>query len=94
MCSLAARRCGSNLRRLGSSRLLSRRGLNPSPNSSRETLIAAAETREGRGQKAHVVPCRVLSNSTKLRNGKAARVASCAKVVSSAKSAKFALSSR
>ena len=73
MCSLAGRRLGSSRRR-------SRRGLSPS--SSRETPIAAAETREGRGQKVHALR-RVLSNSTKLRNAKAGRV------VSSVKSAKL-----
>jgi hypothetical protein len=91
MCSLAVQRHGSNRpRRFGSSRLLSN-ALSRSPNSSRETPIAAAETREGRGQKAHA-PGRALSNSTKLRNAKAGRVAgrvvSNAKVVSSVKNAK------
>lgn len=89
MCSLAGRRRGSSLLRLGSSRRLSRRGLNRSPSSSREALIAAAETREGRGQKAHGALRRVLSNSTKLRNAKAGRRLSNAKAVSSVKSARF-----
>jgi hypothetical protein len=86
MLSRAVQRCGS-------SSLHNRRGL--SPNSSRETPIAAAETREGRGQKAHALG-RVLSNSSKLRNVKAGKVAgrvvSNAKVVSSVKNAKSALS--
>jgi len=77
-------------RRRGSSRRPSRRGL--SPNSSRETPIAAVETREARGQKAHALRL-ALSNSTKLRNAKGGRVAdrvvSNAKVVSSVKNAKF-----
>ena len=84
-------RCGSRNRssRCGSSRRHSRRGLSLSPSSSRATPIAAAETREGRGQKAHGARGRVLSNnSTKLRNAKADRVVSNAKVVSNVKSAK------
>jgi hypothetical protein len=85
MRSLAVQKCGSS--RCGSRRH-SRRGLSPS-SSSRATPIAAAETREGRGQKAHGARGRVLSNnSTKLRNAKADRVVSNAKVVSNVKSAK------
>jgi hypothetical protein len=98
MCSLAAQRRGSSqLRRFGSSRLLSRNALSRSRNSSRATPIAAAETPEGRGQKVHALG-RALSNSSKLRNAKAGKVAgrvvssakvvSKAKVVSNAKSAK------
>src|ERR1044071_6358692 len=64
MLSLAVRRCGS--------RGHSRRG--PNRNGSRATSSAVvAAIREVREQKAHVAPGRVLSNSTKLRNGKAVR---------------------
>jgi len=94
MCSLAVQRRGSSrLRRRGSSRRHSRRGR--SPNSSRVTSIAAAETPEGRGQKAHALG-RALSNSSKLRNAKAGRVvrnAKVARVVRNAKSVRSALGS-
>jgi hypothetical protein len=99
MCSLAAQRRGSSPRRLGSSRLLSRNALSRNRSSSRATPIAAAETPEGRGQKAHGALGPVLSNSSKRRNAKGgkvagrvvsnAKVASKAKVASNARSAKF-----
>ena len=75
--------CSLAVQRRGSSRLLSN-ALSHNRNSSRETPIAAAETREGRGQKAHALG-RALSNSSKLRNAKGGRVVSNAKVVSKAK---------
>jgi len=91
MCSLAARRRGSSPHRLGSnrlssrcgsSRLLSRRGLSPNRNSSRAPSSAAAEIREGRAPRVplplHGARRRVLSS--KLRNAKAGRLSSHAKV--------------
>jgi hypothetical protein len=90
MCSLAVQRRGSSRpRRLGSSRLR-RNALSPNRNSSPATSIAVAETQEGRGQKAHAL-CRALSNSSKLRNAKAGRVLTNAKVgvVRNAKSGDF-----
>jgi hypothetical protein len=96
MRSLAVQKCGSSSR-CGRSRRHSRRGLSLSPNSSRATPSAAAETQEGRGQKAHAALGRVLSSSRVVRNAKADRlvsnakadrVVSNAKVVSSVKNAK------